>query len=55
MTAKLFSDRVRVAILPAAKPLAIAAAVFQQKNFSCRVTNAFDFLKRRHGIGKGAG
>ena len=37
MTAKRFCKRICVAILPTAKPLAIASPMFQQKHFSFAV------------------
>src|SRR6185503_19424139 len=52
MTAKRFCKLICVAILPAAKPLAIAAAVLQQKHSSLESANSRHLSKRSDRVGK---
>jgi hypothetical protein len=55
VAAELFRVPVGAAILPASKPIPIAAAMLQEKNLSLRTTNPRHFLKRAYWIWKSAG
>jgi len=55
MTAELFSVPIRPPILPASEPLAITAAMLQQKDLPFGPANSRHLLKRSNGIWKRAG